>query len=175
MCNTFQEPPCCSYGETQIQMSSMVLQAILIEKGVCTGDEIKDITEKFVSEQQRRMAMDAAENGLISRLSKAAARIKEDEWKIPTEDEKTAIWSALDKAHRILVDANFDTNATVTDEDMKTCAESLKSIKNSIVGGTLKLDDAFKVQLIGILGETIERFDLGVHPNKDEAGGDEKS
>ena len=39
-----------------IQMSSMVLQAILIDKGVCTGDEIKDITEKFIAEHQRRMA-----------------------------------------------------------------------------------------------------------------------
>lgn len=39
-----------------IQLSSMVLQAILIDKGICTGDEIKDITEKFVQEQQRRIA-----------------------------------------------------------------------------------------------------------------------
>ena len=43
-----------------IQMSSMILQAILIDKGVCTGDEIKDITEKFVAEQQRRMTEDKA-------------------------------------------------------------------------------------------------------------------
>lgn len=39
-----------------IQISSMVIQAILIDKGICTGDEIKDITEKFIAEQQRRMS-----------------------------------------------------------------------------------------------------------------------
>lgn len=146
-----------------IQMSSMVLQAILIEKGICTGDEIKDITEKFVSEQQRRLAMETAENGLIGRLSKAIAYLNEGKWEV---NEKTALSSALNVAKQHLVDINFNNDtSSITDEDMETCAENLESIKSSIDDGSIQIkDDAGKQRLLLLVMESIQRFKKGIHP-----------
>lgn len=156
-----------------IQMSSMVLQAILIEKGVCTGDEIKNITEKFVSEQQRRMAMETAEDGLISRVSRAAERISEGKWDISAEDEKMALKSALDRVHDILVDINFNETPTITEVDIENCAENLKSIQKSIVNGVIRIqEDKVKVTLQILLGDIIARFEKGIG---NEAKGDEES
>ena len=147
-----------------IQMSSMVLQAILIEKGVCTGDEIKNITEKFVSEQQRRMAMETAEDGLISRVSRASHQISEGKWDISTEDEKMALKSVLDRVHDILVDINFSETPSTTETDTENCVENLKSIQKSIANGIIKIsEDKVKVTLQILLGDIIARFKKGTN------------
>lgn len=155
-----------------IQMSSMVLQAILLEKGVCTGDEIKSITEKFVSEQQRRMAMDTLEDGLISTLNKTVANIQDGKWSVSTDDEKAAICSALEAASKILVDINL--NPPVSDDDIKTCAGNLESIKSAIADGSIKSDnEKFMTRLTWLLSEATRRLNQRLQAN--EAKGDEKS
>lgn len=146
-----------------IQISSMVLQAILIDKGVCTGEEIKDITEKFVSEQRRRAEMETAEDGLVGRLSEAATNLNEGKWKVSTEDEKVAIGSVLDKAYQHLVDINFNKSSTITEEEMGICADNLESIKSSINDGIIKLEDEkIKKRLMKLLTESIQRFRRGI-------------
>lgn len=37
----------------QTSLGFMVIQAILIEKGICTGEEIEEITKKFVVQRQQ--------------------------------------------------------------------------------------------------------------------------
>ena len=37
----------------QTSLGFMVIQAILIEKGICTVDEIEEITKKFVAQRQQ--------------------------------------------------------------------------------------------------------------------------
>lgn len=37
----------------QTSLGFMVIQAILIEKGICTGEEIEEITKKFVAQRQQ--------------------------------------------------------------------------------------------------------------------------
>lgn len=155
-----------------IQMSSMVLQAILIDKGVCTGDEIKSITEKFVSEQQRRMAEDTLEDGLVGTINKTVANIKSGKWVVCTEDERAAICSALDVASNMLVTINL--RSSVNNEDIKTCVGDLESIQSSIVDGTIKSDnEQFITRLKWLLTETIRRLNQRLQTN--EAKGDEKS
>lgn len=39
----------------QIQMSAMVLQGILIKKGITTGEEIEEITKEFIKQQQKEL------------------------------------------------------------------------------------------------------------------------
>lgn len=39
----------------QVKLSTMVLQGVLIDKGVCTGEEIKEITEEFQKRQQEEI------------------------------------------------------------------------------------------------------------------------
>lgn len=156
-----------------IQMSSMVLQAILIEKGVCTGDEIKVITEKFVSEQQRRMAMETAEDGLISRVSRAAERISEGKWDISPEDESVVLKSVLNRVHDILVDINFSDTPSTTETDIENYVGNLKSIQRNIVDGVIQIqEDKVKVTLQILLGDIIARFEKGIG---NEAKGDEES
>lgn len=155
-----------------IQMSSMVLQAILIEKGVCTGDEIKSITEKFVSEQQRRMAIDTLEDGLVSVLNKTVANIKDGTEVVSTEDEKAAICSALEAASKTLININL--HPPVSNDDIITCAGNLESIKSAISDGSIKSDDEkFMAKLTRVLNETIHRLNQRLQTN--EAKGDEKS
>lgn len=63
---------------SHIQLSSMVLQAILIEKKVCTGEEIEAISKQFVEEQMKRA--------------------KEEMEKVEKSKDVMAAMSALDKA-----------------------------------------------------------------------------
>lgn len=37
----------------QTSLGFMVIQAILIEKGICTSEEIEEITKKFVAQRQQ--------------------------------------------------------------------------------------------------------------------------
>ena len=37
----------------QTSLGFMVIQAILIEKGICAGEEIEEITKKFVAQRQQ--------------------------------------------------------------------------------------------------------------------------
>lgn len=37
----------------QTSLGFMVIQAILIEKGICTGEEIEEITKKFIQQRQQ--------------------------------------------------------------------------------------------------------------------------
>lgn len=37
----------------QTSLGFMVIQAILIEKGICTGEEIEEITKKFIEQRQQ--------------------------------------------------------------------------------------------------------------------------
>lgn len=37
----------------QTSLGFMVIQAILIEKGICTGEEIEEIIKKFVAQRQQ--------------------------------------------------------------------------------------------------------------------------
>lgn len=39
----------------QMRLSAMVLQAILIDKDICTGEEIEEITKEFVKKQEEEM------------------------------------------------------------------------------------------------------------------------
>lgn len=41
--------------ENHLKLSTMVLQGVLIDKGVCTGEEIKEITEEFQKRQQEEI------------------------------------------------------------------------------------------------------------------------
>ena len=156
-----------------IQMSSMVLQAILIDKGICTGDEIKIITEKFVSEQQRRAAIDAMENGLVSKLSKVINYLESGMWTVQSnsegDSEKSGLLEVLKRAHDTLVNININDNHPVTDEDMKTCAGDLENLKSLVEGDSVTLEgDKAKPRLINLLSALVTRFQSGVN-------GDEKS
>lgn len=37
----------------QISLGFMVIQAILIEKGICTGEEIEEFTKQFIEQRQK--------------------------------------------------------------------------------------------------------------------------
>lgn len=39
----------------QLQLGLMTIQAILIEKGICTGEEIEEITKEFLKRQQEEI------------------------------------------------------------------------------------------------------------------------
>lgn len=45
-----------------IRISAMVLQSILIEKGICTGEEIESITKEFVERQEQEIANQSKES-----------------------------------------------------------------------------------------------------------------
>lgn len=41
-----------SRTQQAMQLGFMTLQAILIKKGICTGEEIEEITQEFIKQQQ---------------------------------------------------------------------------------------------------------------------------
>lgn len=144
-----------------IQMSAMVLQAILIDKGVCTGEDIKEITEKFVSEQQRRAAIDAIEKGLVSKLNRAVTSINSGEW-IVSENKQTFLKDALSKASSLLINLNLDGGKGVTDTDIQDVLKHLIDVRVEVDNDIISVKDtAAKGMLLDILTKSINRFQRG--------------
>ena len=138
-----------------IQMSSMVLQAILIEKGVCTGDEIKDVTEKFVKENRRRMKENQAlkklnepvvhemENGLVERINQMLKSFSKEDWKTEelSEDVRKSLYTSLYGSMIDLINLNInpDDQELINEiaEEFPKLIEELTRLKKSLDNGTL--------------------------------------
>lgn len=161
-----------------IQMSSMILQAILIEKGVCTGDEIKEVTERFVKENQRRIRdtktlndaknlpdRENLENGLVDRLSDALTK---QFWKDDvSEDEAKSIYTSL---YGVLIDLlNVHLNASDKDlmdeitEELPSLIEEVGNLKAAIDGETIAISNKDNREtLLGLLTDALERLEKGL-------------
>lgn len=118
-----------------IQISSMVIQAILLEKGICTGDEIKKITEKFVEENKYRSKLMQTYNKvktsdikltdeLINNLELLIKDLEEGNWKAEglSKDEFDSIFNTISQSSILI------TNINVNSEDK----ELMKAIKNRL-------------------------------------------
>ena len=167
-----------------IQMSSMVLQAILIEKGVCTGEEIKEITEKFVEENQKRIRdkqvlrdindpskadlYKEMEDGVVARLNDACTNhIWEDEEL--SEDEVKSISTTIYNALTSLLHLNTseDTELIKTIQNgLKGLIDEMLNLKASLDNKTIAIKDINKRDdLISLISDTIGRLEK--HGDKD--------
>lgn len=167
-----------------IQMSSMVLQAILLQKGICTGDEIKEITEKFVEENQRRIkdsqsiqkihnpnnkdVYEGMENGLVKRIDVILADFNGEAWKGElSEDEKKSIYTTIYESFIDLVNINVNKNdgelMKAIETELPKLVESLTNLQNSISDGTITIKTiSNKLLLKNLIDDLIERFNKGL-------------
>lgn len=51
--NALMEEKYMPHLQGQTSLGFMVIQAILIEKGICTGEEIEEFTKQFVEQRQK--------------------------------------------------------------------------------------------------------------------------
>ena len=167
-----------------IQMSMMVLQAIMLKKGICTGDEIKEITEQFVEENHRRMKTSQAlkdlhdpknadkyakmENGLVQRLDNFISDFMGDKWKEEelTEDEKKSILSVLNTVFLDLVCISTypEDKSTIKfiEDELSRLIEELNNLKSAIDEGTIVVKDAAnKISLKALIDDSLERLNKG--------------
>lgn len=168
-----------------IQMSSMVLQAILLKKGICTGDEIKEITEKFVEENQRRVKDSQTlqkihnpnneniykemENGLVERIDKMLAELSGETWKVEelSEDERKSIYTAIYSSFIDLVNANINSDdkelMKTIEGELPELIESLTNLQSAISDGTISIKTiSNKLALSSLIGDLIERLSKGI-------------
>ena len=125
-----------------IQMSSMVIQAILLEKGICTGDEIKKMTEQFVAENQKRMEeqkdeqdkLDKMENGLVGNLYDIHRAITMERWKFVNVQDKDVFAPKILKIINAFVELNSNSNVIV--ENLKNVLVEAESMKSQVELGT---------------------------------------
>ena len=152
-----------------IQMSSMVLQAILIKKGVCTGKELKEITEEFVEEQKRRTAaMDKIKSGdllkevmtkeYVETLQAHANTIDSGNYSFQSSDVQ------VDIAQHIRVAADtlngiFTGVKTITDDERESILKDLTGYRRRIEDDTIVLNKhEDKPLVIGMLWDAIVPF-----------------
>ena len=178
-----------------IQMSSMVLQAILLRKGICTGDEIKEITEEFVKENQRRVKETQAlkeirnpdnqakteemENGLVARIDKFLKEFTGETWKAEKlgEDERKSIYYTIYTSIVDLVNVNINSS---DEELMKTIEgeipdllKELNNLDESLESETISITNVQnKILLTGLVKDLIERLNKGLFIDKDSTEND---
>lgn len=107
----------------QVQLSTMILQAVLLEKDICSGEDIKRITKSFTQEHlyreqvlknknsitkflesQSNLKRDSAEGSLDYRLSAIYKCLNEQTYEL-SDKHRLAIQSITQKAHDTLSDA----------------------------------------------------------------------
>ena len=152
-----------------IQMSSMVLQAILIKKGVCTGEELKEITEEFVKEQKRRNeAMEGIKSGellkevlteeYVKALEGHANKINKGEMSFQNVDIQNLIADHFKVAAKELK-AIVDGTSELTDDGREAILHGLMTDKRNIESEEIKLSNSeHKPILIGMLWDAIIPF-----------------
>lgn len=152
-----------------IQMSSMVLQAILIKKNVCTGEELKEITEEFVKEQKRRTdAMEGIKSGellkevltddYVKALESHATKINKGEMSFQNVDIQNLIADHFKVAAKELK-AIVDGTSELTDDGREAILHGLMTDKRNIESEEIKLSNPeHKPILIGMLWDAIIPF-----------------
>ena len=152
-----------------IQMSSMVLQAILIKKNVCTGDELKEITEEFVEEQKRRTAaMDKVKSGellktvmtteYVETLQAHYKDVSKGLYSFQDSDTQNKIALNIQSAANVL-EGLVSGKATISDEARENMLQLLMANKRDIENGEIKLNKSEdKSRIIGVLWDAIIPF-----------------
>ena len=140
---------------SQIQLSSMIMQAILLEKKVCTNEEIKTIAAEFIREHKfRELAIKnqaaitallvkqvnfsdteidlKTENGLLTRLSAALKLLETEDYGL-TEDQKPKVVDVFNLALTSLVQLNMKKTEGLTDKDMRDISLRAIELRNELV------------------------------------------
>ena len=177
-----------------IQMSSMVLQGILLKKEICTGDEIKEITEEFVKESHRRQKETQAlkkinepvvydiENGLVDRINQVLKNFSSDQWKSEelSDDERKSLYTSLYTSMIDLVNIhiNSDDEELMKDieEELPKLNDELTNLKKLLENGTIVIKDTTnKSELETLIEDIIKRFSNGLQLPKNEPTSKETS
>ena len=152
-----------------IQMSSMVLQAILLKKGICTGDELKEITEEFIKEQKRRNdAMKGIQSGdllkelltddYVKALENHATKINNGELSFQNITTQNLIAEHFSMAAKELKSV-INHQSTLADEPRESFLQRLMEDKRQVESDEIKLSNLeHKSILIGMLWDAIILF-----------------
>lgn len=152
-----------------IQMSSMVLQGILIKKNVCTGDELKEITEEFVEEQKRRTAaMEKIKSGellkevmtdeYVETLQAHYKDVSKGVYSIQDSNTQDKIALNIQSAANVL-EGLVKGKASISDEARENMLQLLMKDKRDIESGEIKLNKSEdKSRIIGVLWDAIIPF-----------------
>lgn len=152
-----------------IQMSSMVLQAILIKKGICTGEELRSITEEFVKEQERRTkAMEGIKSGellkevltdkYVENLKAHADKISKGEFSFQDADIQGTIASQLKKSAEMLKTVVQD-KIEFDEVKREVLLKELMESKRQMEDGSIRLSNPeHKPILMGMLWDAIIPF-----------------
>ena len=160
-----------------IQMSSMVIQAILLEKGICTGEEIKKMTEQFVAEQQKRIEeqqreqkeIENMENGLVGELYDLHKCISMEKWKFTDSKDKSDFELKLLKLINTLVAVNK--KSEVTEEKLQEVLTDTESMKSKIDSGTSRFTSIkYNMDFSKAMEKAIESLNQAISAQDDHDG-----
>lgn len=163
-----------------IQISSMVLQAILLEKNICTGEEIKKITEKFVEENKYRNKLmqtyhkvktsneiNKINDELINRLENFLEDLDTEIWKTDglSKDELESIHNIISQSSIILINLNVNSNdkelVLAIKNRLSELIDSLSNLNSAIFNDSIKIKTPNnKSFLEGLINDVSERFKM---------------
>ena len=167
--NALMEEKYVPMFQSMIQMSAMVIQGILIEKSICTGEELETITKQFMEEQEKRMAATKTINSTellkevltpdyVKNMSEHLDDIKANKMGISDTGvvERLAnVYSQAVSAMRTLVDKT----AILTDFSRENILKGLVDIKRQIESGEILIANSIeRSRVLGMLWDAIIPF-----------------
>lgn len=147
---------------SQIQLSSVILQGILLEKGLCTSEEMKEIAANFIREHKLReisikdqskvtsflvkeSQLDVPEESIKSETSlytrlQAVEKllVSETDYKIP-DDCKADLYDLI-KSSLLMMDNVQSDNPKITDDDLKQVSLRALELRNKLLKAGYKIE-----------------------------------
>lgn len=167
--NALMEEKYMPMFQSMVQMSAMVIQGILIEKSICTGEELEEITKQFMEEQEKRMAATKTINSTallkevltqdyIDNLKTHLEDIKSN--KIGFEDKKVV--NDLYKVYEVMVSTMqglLDKTEELTDASREEILKRLVEFKRQVESGEVQVKNSTeRSRVLGILWDAIIPF-----------------
>ena len=177
---------------SQIQLSSVILQGILLEKGLCTSEEMKEIAANFIQEHKLReisikdqskvtpfLMREAKlevqeikpEDSLAIRLQALEKLLSsETDYKIP-DDCKTDLYDLI-KSSLLTYNELQNKDSKITDGDLKQISLRSLELRNKLMKSGFKIefdekskDNVLLVQsaILHVLVELIAKASVGLH------------
>lgn len=147
---------------SQVQLSSVIIQGILLEKGLCTSEEMREIASSFIHEHQLReisikdqgkvtpfliqeSGLDVPENtikpedSLYIRLQAVEKLLESDtDYKLP--DEHKADLYDMIKSALVTYDSLQHNEFKITDGDLRQLSLRALDVRNKLMKAGLKLE-----------------------------------
>lgn len=157
--------------QNMVQMSAMVLQAMMIKKGICTGDELEELSKEFLKEHEKRMAAMNTINSTellkevlvpeyATSLDNNLKKLQGGSFSFKSSDYENEVIQAVTPAvNELKKMIDEDNHAVLTDDSREKILQGLVDVKRKIETNEIEFNRLTdKSEVMGMLWDAIIPF-----------------